>query len=359
MKIAFVYAGGRLARLGAVRAGRAPTEFFYGGIEIGRRHGAAFFDAPENARSALATAYNLALGGVTPARTRGEHVLAVAPLLRKLRGFHVVVGTSTSLALALALWRRLGRFNARVVGIHCGLVNFPLSAARVRTTRWALRGQDCALFAGPERDEMVARFGLPEDAVHVNPFGVDTDFWTPGGAGDGEFLLSVGNDARRDYATLIEAVKTMTEIPVKIITARKLPNPLPAHVEHLDGSWHRPAVSDEELRDLYRRAIAVVIPLEDSIQPSGQSVALQAMACGKPVILSRTRGLWTGDDYENNRDLVLVEAGSPDALATALRGVCGDAALRDRLGAAARRAVVARGAIGDFAGRLEAVCART
>src|SRR6185437_3600686 len=109
---------------------------------------------------------------------------------------------------------------------------------------------------------------------------------------------------------------------------------------------------DEELRELYRRALAVVVPLEDSIQPSGQSVALQAMACGRPVILSRTRGLWTGQDFEAERDLLLVESGNPEDLRRAIQRLLDDSDFRERMGRSAREAVDRVGTIDAFAARL-------
>jgi glycosyltransferase involved in cell wall biosynthesis len=167
----------------------------------------------------------------------------------------------------------------------------------------------------------------------------------------------VGNDGRRDYATLVAAAAGLGA-PVKIVTARALPQPLPANVEHLCGSWHAPAVTDAELRELYRRALAVVVPLEDAIQPSGQSVALQAMACGRPVVLTRTRGLWTGAEFLDGRDLLLVETGSPEALRQAIRRLLDDARFREQIGRAAREAAQAHGRIAAFAARLAGMLSR-
>ncbi len=355
MKIAFVYAGGRLARLDAVRAGQSPAEFFYGAIELAGGHDVGFFDAPSRP-SPLASVWDLALRHAGPARLRGEHLLAVWPLRWTLADYDVVVATSTAHALALGLLHNVGLIRPHVVGIHCGLVNFPIEGVRREATRWALRDQPCVVFAEPERGEMLAQLGLAPGAVTTNAFGVDVDFWTPGEARDDGFLLAVGNDARRDYTTLLEAVRD-ENVPVKIITARPLPE-LPPHVEHLRGTWHRPAVSDEELRDLYRRSLAVVVPLEDSIQPSGQSVALQAMACGKPVVMSKTSGLWTGNDFAAERDLLLVEAGRSDDLRRKLQMLRKDRSLREQLGRSARDSVERRGTIREFARNLSDLCER-
>ena len=51
-------------------------------------------------------------------------------------------------------------------------------------------------------------------------------------------------------------------------------------------------ISQMKIRELYQDAFAIIIPLKDVFQPSGYSVTLQAMACGKPVVLTKTKGLW-------------------------------------------------------------------
>jgi len=351
VKIAFVYAGGREARWQAALAGSAPTDFFYGAVELAKAgHEVVCVDAPDPSGALLAAAYNVLLDSRTPVRTRGEHMAATWKILSRLKSSDAVVAASTSHANALALWRRFGFFHAPLTGIHCGHVNYTLGGARRKATVRAMRNQQVVLFADSERAETIRQFDVEPDRIHVNPFGVDVDFWTPASA-EKEFILAVGNDGRRDYATLVAAALGL-DVPVKILTARPLPDPLPPHIQHLRGSWHAPAVTDDELRDLYRRALAVVVPLEDSIQPSGQSVALQAMACGRPVILTRTRGLWTGDGFLDGRDLLLVDPGSAESLRAAMKRLLDDAALREQIGLSARRAVQSGGRIDAFAGRL-------
>jgi glycosyltransferase involved in cell wall biosynthesis len=354
VKIAFVYAGGREARWEDALAGRLPSDFFYGAVELARAgHEVVCVDAPEARDSWVAAGYNMLLGSRTPARTRGEHLVGVSRILGRLRNMDAIVAASTSHANALARWKRRGRLHPRLVGIHCGHVNFDLAPARQRATARALASQDVVLFAESERGETLRQFGTEPRRVHTASFGVDVDFWTSA-ADAREFILSVGNDGRRDYATLVNALAEV-DVPAKIVTARPLP-PLPAHVEHLRGSWHAPAVTDEELRDLYRRALVTVVPLEDAIQPSGQSVALQALACGSPVVLTRTRGWWGGDDFSNC--LTLVEPRSPDSLLAAIRGVLAqDSTTRETMTAAAREAVLAHGRIDTFAARLADVLA--
>lgn len=346
MKIAFVYAGGREARWEAARAGEGPSEFFYGAVELARAgHEVGIHDAVAETDSRVSAGLNLALGWAAPVRLRGGDVVAVGRLLWELNRYDVVVGAATATAMALGVWERLGALRRRVVGIHCGMVNHPLAGARLAASRWALANQRCVLFAESEREEMDRRFGV--ESV-VNTFGVDVGFWGELGeerVGEtGGYVLAVGNDARRDYGTLVEAVRGL-DSPVKILTNRELPRDLPGNVEHLRGSWRRPAVTDAELRELYRGARVVVVPLEDAVQPAGQSVALQAMAGGKTVVMTRTRGLWTGDDFLEGEHLRLVPVGDKVALRAAVGAPVLDAAV-------VRRRVRERGTMAAFAERL-------
>jgi len=353
VRIAFVFAGGREPRWQDALAGKTPTDFFYGAVELARMgHDVTSVDAPSPRNSLLAVAYNCLLDWRTPVRTRGEHVAAMARILPRLKNADAVVAASTSHANALAFWKRLGRVRAPIAGIHCGHVNYEQHGARKCSSARVFASQEVILFAGAEREETIRQFAVDPARIHANPFGVDVNFWSPSST-KREFILAVGNDGRRDYGTLVSAVAGL-DAPVKILTARELPA-LPPNVTHLRGSWHAPAVTDEELRDLYRRALMVIVPLEDSIQPSGQSVALQAMACGCPVIMSRTRGLWTGNDFVSDRDLLLVEPSSPASLRGAIQHLLDDPAAAEQVGTSARDAVLKNGRIDDFARRLGAI----
>jgi hypothetical protein len=65
------------------------------------------------------------------------------------------------------------------------------------------------------------------------------------------------------------------------------------HIKTVVGDFYgSDSISDVDLRRMYNAARAVVVPLKDVHQPSGQSVTLQAMSCGRPVVLTKTRGLW-------------------------------------------------------------------
>jgi glycosyltransferase involved in cell wall biosynthesis len=195
-----------------------------------------------------------------------------------------------------------------------------------------------------------------EDRVHVVPFGVDGAFWTPAEADvGGRKVLAIGNDGHRDWPTLVAAARTLQE-PVLIYTQHPVPDRLPANVTWRPADWYGQLLSDAEIRDLFRAAAVVVVPVKDVPQPSGQSVTLQAMACGRPVVLSRTRGLWAPEALSDGANVVLVEPGDPEALASAVRSVLADPAGANALGRAARTYVLRDANVETYAARLLDVC---
>jgi glycosyltransferase involved in cell wall biosynthesis len=191
----------------------------------------------------------------------------------------------------------------------------------------------------------------------VNLFGVDTSFWRPDLAVKRDIVVAIGNDGRRDFATLVAAADRI-QASVHIVTKLPLPETLPANVTHHRGSWHGSELSDERIRELYQRARAVVVPLQPTNQPSGQSVTLQAMACGAPVVLTETEGLWSREQMAEGRNVLLVRPGDSAQLAARVQEVIGDEVAIARLGHAGRQTAEQSGSIEFFAQRIAECCTR-
>ncbi|MBD3291981.1 MAG: glycosyltransferase [Armatimonadia bacterium] len=90
-------------------------------------------------------------------------------------------------------------------------------------------------------------------------------------------------------------------------------------------------ISEAEKRDLLSSCLTVVMP---SRHEGWGIVAIEAAACGKPVIGTRVPGLV--DSVRDGETGILVPAEDVDALARAICTVIEDDALRHRLGAAGR-----------------------
>jgi glycosyltransferase involved in cell wall biosynthesis len=357
MKIAFVHFPGRLARVSAARAGTAPTEFLFGAIELENSgHGIEQYEVdPEAPASRVARRLldrNAGRGHLAP-HLSAAVLTGTRRLLPELRSADVVVATTTSTAMALATWNRAGLLRKPLVGIVAGLLNDPWRRTRRLSTLPLLRRMHSVLY-GPGELDGLRELGLAE-RVHVVPFGVDAEFWAPAGAEPTREVLAIGNDGHRDWETLVAAAPYISA-PVRIFTRHAPPATLPTNVTWKHADWYSQVLTDEEVRDLYRRAAVVVVPTKDVPQPSGQSVTLQAMASARPVVLSRTRGLWAPAELRDGENLVLVPPADPRELAHSVRLLLDDRPRADAIGRSARESVLADATIEGYAARLLAVC---
>ena len=81
----------------------------------------------------------------------------------------------------------------------------------------------------------------------------------------------------------------MPDYNFKIIT-EKLLDIKYDNVDLISGNWNKQILSDSEIKKFYIESFLTLIPLKNSFQPSGQSVALQSMSVGTPVLITNTNG---------------------------------------------------------------------
>lgn len=357
LRIAFLYLPGRRARLAELSRGEVPSEFFYGAAELAAAgHTVEHFEFDDQTSSPiLAAGLDLVRRSyLTPPKVFGHTLTKAWALVPQLAAFDCVVATVAHHGFALAACAALGRLKTPVVTIQCGLLHQPFPGPRRAITRSLLNRMHSVFFGEAEYAPTLAALAPEPARLSVSQFGVDLDFWCPGGERE-DFVLAIGNDPRRDYATLLAAAPEIA-VPIRIVTGLTLPQPLPENVTVIRGSWHDRALSDADIHDLYRRAACVVTPLHDTLQPSGQSVTLQAMACGAPVVLTHTRGLWNPTALRDGHNVRLIPPANPPELAKAVANI-----LRGRtpgLGSAGREYVLAEATIAGFARGVGAACER-
>lgn len=370
MKIAFVYLPGRIARIDdSIKDGCVddlckyrkyhPSEFYYGAFELLEQgHDVGIFEVIERPRRSLKkyVAEKILYKKYLPVKTYAGIIDAVYFVLDKLEEYDVVVATTPGIAFSLGFWKMLRKFHKPIIGIQCGILNYSLNCGRVFFTRKLMNSMQTQLYGIGELDEIKKVYHVHSGKIEVNAFGVDAGFWHAGTqeADDG-YILAVGNDALRDFNTLIRAAEDINS-EVVIITSRPLPENLPANVKVVRGSWSSREIDDECLRDIYRKALAVAVPLHPGFQPSGQSVALQAMACSKPVILTKTKGLWDNEHLVERKNVLFVEPGDERQWVKLINELNSDKELVKRIGMAGREYVEKHGLIEMFAERIDSLC---
>lgn len=173
----------------------------------------------------------------------------------------------------------------------------------------------------------------------VSP-GVDTLFYDPARARPARHapcILSVGAEMRNFPLLLAAARRLEAPVVLKASSAwmgqlRESPDAMPPNVRLLQQ--HLPYV---ELRDLYAAAALVVVPLYDTSQAAGITTILEGMAMGKPVVVTRSRGL--PDGLVSGKNCIIVEP-DPTRLAEAITALLVDPAQMEAIAFNGRRFVV-------------------
>lgn len=233
----------------------------------------------------------------------------------------------------------------------------PESPLRIAGEESVVRWADCLLVPTPgEAAELVHLYGARPERVRVVSPGVDIGLFTPADRESARAALGVGPRPLVLFAGRLQPLKA-PDVAVRAVAAlaARRPDLDPALVV-LGGPSGRNGVGPEALvavaRDLgiadrvrvlppvphdrlpawYRAADVLIVP---SRAESFGLVALEAAACGTPVVASDVGGLRTA--VRDGTTGLLVPPGSPGAFADALERVLSDSTFRRTLGAAGAR----------------------
>jgi len=225
-----------------------------------------------------------------------------------------LVGTPECWAMARRLAAQLDEQDV----IFCSSegIGFPIAAASRRRgrprlaiyihnvdrprTRAALKlfrlGSKVDLFLTNSRaqtDFLRSSLRVPESRLLLFDDQTDVQFFTPGPPTPGKrrpVVASVGLE-QRDYRTLAEATRDL-DVDVRIsgfssdaaVQARAFPDDLPANMERRFYEW-------PELVQLYRDADVIAVSLFPCRYAAGITTVMEAMACRRPLVVTRTEGL--------------------------------------------------------------------
>ena len=206
------------------------------------------------------------------------------------------------------------------------------------------------------------KLGLRADQVALVLHPADSTFWRPAAnaeereadvlmlkeAGldlpEGAPLVCSAGREFRDYATLIEVGGKLMSHGVHVAIATASPwsrrKDTTRDVE-LPANVHLLSLKPLQLRALYRRAAVVAIPLFDVDFQAGSLVAYEAMACGKPVVITRTRG--QHDIVQEGQTGFYVPVGDASAMYLAVNRLLSNPSLAEQIGKTSRRVVTEGG----------------
>jgi glycosyltransferase involved in cell wall biosynthesis len=311
----------------------------------------------------------------------GSRAIAQAVLaFRRRKDYDVILTDGEHIGIPLALLLKLAR--ARVGHVTIG---HRITATKKRPFfRW-LRVQShisrIALHSRRQYELAIDELGVSANKLALVPYQADTEFWQPQAVPEERLICSAGLEFR-DYPTLVEAVGGL-DVRVVIGAAshwskrrNTAADAQPSNNVEVDSFDYF------ALRALYARSAIVVVPLDDVDFQAGVTTILEAMAMGKPVIVTHSAGqtdvvedrrqITRGDQPRNRPESLLrqvaAEAGvtlepngfyvppsDPGALRRAIVYLLERPEERARLGAAGRRTMERLADLNQYVRRLSAL----
>lgn len=240
-------------------------------------------------------------------RRAGKYVALALAGWRRVRqgGVGVVLCDNENEALVLALLLHLSRRDVPIVTLA-------IAPAAAKKVPLHLLGLGAAVdrwlcHASTHADLLVGRCRVPRERVRFLPFHADHLFFRPEERVDparlpagAPYVLAVGRQ-HRDHATLVDAA---AGLPVEVVidAGSRFRTPDSLAGRDLGPAVHLVALGPEELRDAYAGAAVVAVVTHDNDFGAGSTTLLEAMASGRPVVVTRSEG---GGDLLADRRRVL------------------------------------------------------
>ena len=249
----------------------------------------------------------------------------------------ILIATTNSIGMTLSICKKLGFINSEIFFINMGLISLNPNFLKIIIYKFFLNKINLICLSKSEFIFLSTFLKLPK--IRYLPFGVDNKFWNLKKENffKKPFVLAVGNDLARDWDLLIDSWED-SFLDLKIITSLPIKN-TKKNIEIIYGNWHSENISDLEMRNFFSHSEFVIIPLKETIQPSGQSSCLQAMACSKAVIISDIKGIWDKKLLKHKKNIIFVKSGDKLDLQNAIKLLSNNLELREKIGEDARKLV--------------------
>ncbi len=320
--VTYVFSGKRKQN---IKSGNVfAKEFFYGALDFDKTKYKVKLIEYSNSKNAFNKMLNIIDRGISKLFSipySSSRLLSFENLKVLMKTDHLILineGVAFSILPLLIVtkpFRKL-KVSVFVMGLYSKKLNYKkFKFVHNALIKFLVLYLDNVFFLGIGEFNKAKKFHKNSEKLTYFPFSVDTDFWV----NDNEFnfdnnrnILFVGNDGNRNTNLLIEIANMLPEYEFKFVSKiPELQNLKLNNVELFSGSWGDLNLDDIALREIYKEAFIVIIPLKESSQPSGQSVALQAMAMGIPVLISETEGFWDKKDLQNEVNLFLISPNTP------------------------------------------------
>ena len=214
------------------------------------------------------------------------------------------------------------------------------------------------LMSSVQRDFAVDTLRIPSSKVVLLKWPVDQKFWRPMSAPSGQTdtISAVGSEMR-DFHTLVQAMRGLA-IPCHIAAGshRAVEQSTIGATNGTESLPDNVTVGKKtftDLRMLYARSRFIVVPLLPSDTDNGTTSILEAMAMGKAVVCSKTRGQI--DVVREGENGIYVPPCDPKALRDAIQYLWDHPNEAESMGKAGRKCIEEHHTLDDFVSKIKAV----
>ncbi len=256
------------------------------------------------------------------------------------KNYDIVFGSSL---IYMMLWRKIfWRSHTKFVLLNTSLNRLLISNKHKRLKNYLIRAcvnelDAIACLSRVQEQELRNLLGVTMPLFFV-PLGVDQKYYAYARDGRKDFILSGGRDNGRDYATFMKVAEALPQQKfVLFCNPRNLVgvSQIPFNVEVCYD------IDTAEARDLYQTAKLLLLTThpdgyQDGSDCSGQTVLLDAMASGVPVIA--TRKAYLRDYVTDGQDALIAESGSIESIVSKIT-LLDTVQMRERMALRAREKV--------------------
>ncbi len=285
-KILYIFRGNTQKRILDQRKEKGPYDFLYGFNHLKNFFDCSYIIAPRGKRLRLIEKLLFIIEKPFSVFTKLGLPLEIYPIFKKkLKRADIIFCVNETIGFGILFYKMLRLIKGKVMVLVMSLPERLKYFRHNRLLIWfiskLLSYADILLtLSDYAQKPLVEIFKVPLGKQETFYFGVDVNYWKlNSNIKRKRFVLSVGNDMNRDYATLVQAIPE--DLDLIIVTSKKVDTRGKSNIKILSD------IPDSQLRQLYQSSIITVIPSTKlEYESSGLSCILQAMACGSPVLIS-------------------------------------------------------------------------
>ena len=219
----------------------------------------------------------------------------------KINKYDILVCTTNSIAFAASYLKYKKIIFPKIIFINQGILS-RIYKLKIKSLKYYLLKKyfdrnfssiSLIIHLGkPEHIYFNSIFAKYEFKSFYIPFAVDDIFWKykEYKLNERKYFLFIGNDLNRNFLLLERIVKNNPNINFLFVTNKKFKSY--NNLKQIHGHLTKKLLTDKDILNYYHEAIATLIPIKNTLQPSGQSVMLQSLSVGTPVIISKFDGFF-------------------------------------------------------------------